>query len=533
MLPLSEFNNKLLAMTATCGPSCLKEIKRGLEKESLRVTAQGVLSQKSHPKSLGSALMHPYITTDYAEALLEFVTPTFCDHDSLLNFLTQIHQFVLQHIGDEMLWACSMPCFFKSGDDIQIAEYGTSNRGLIKHIYRRGLAARYGKRMQCIAGVHYNFSFPEKFWECFYERSLKAMSLQDFISDGYFKIIRNFERHAWLIVYLFGASPALCKSFFPDHTVHNNILNALDSTTYFRPHATSFRMGDFGYKSQVQQSLNISYNSLEEYTSDLDRAMNTIHPAYEKFSVKKDGSYVQLNPNYLQIENEYYGLIRPKRIASSDERPNLALKRRGVEYLELRCLDLNPFFPTGVDGDALRFLDLFLMYCAFEDSLPLSKEEMILLRRNHQTVVMDGRKPGLQINRAHEKVMMKKWAQELFDRLELIAVLMDKNEKGSVYMRSLELQRKKLADPSCTPSGSLLRHLEENKISFFEFSRNISSEHAQLLKKPKISSDVLKFFQEQAKLSLKQQQILEAEEDASLDEYITRYLKGGAIHGAQ
>ena len=193
--------------------SLLADSQVGLEKECLRVSPEGTLSQAQHPKALGSPLTHPYITTDYSEALAEFITPPFVNTIDALNFLRDTQRFVYDELDDELLWVTSMPCVVAGETSIPIAQYGNSNPGMMKTVYRRGLGHRYGRVMQTIAGVHFNYSFPESFWPLYQEIEQDKGDLQDFISESYFGLIRNLQRFGWLVPYLFGASPAVCMSF--------------------------------------------------------------------------------------------------------------------------------------------------------------------------------------------------------------------------------------------------------------------------------------------------------------------------------
>ena len=165
-------------------------------KESLRVRPDGSLATTPHPAPLGSALTHPLVTTDFSESQLELITGVHTSAEACIQELTAIHQAVYRAIGDELLWCASMPCRLPDEAGIPIGRYGSSNVGRAKSVYRTGLAHRYGKRMQTISGIHYNFSLPDR-------RS----------NDDYFALIRNFRRNSWLLLYLFGASPAVCASF--------------------------------------------------------------------------------------------------------------------------------------------------------------------------------------------------------------------------------------------------------------------------------------------------------------------------------
>ena len=206
----------------------------GVEKESLRLDARGVLAMTDHPLSLGSALTHSCITTDYSEALLEFITPPSSDIDQSLQLLTEIHQYLYQSIGDEKLWVCSMPCILRGEENIRIAKYGASNIGRMKTIYRLGLGHRYGRLMQTIAGIHYNYSVPTAFWERWLQLD-QPESLKDEITSRYFGLIRNFKRYGWLLLYLFGASPAVCKTFLEGQ---QHSLEQLDPQSFYAPFAT-------------------------------------------------------------------------------------------------------------------------------------------------------------------------------------------------------------------------------------------------------------------------------------------------------
>jgi len=257
----------------------LRGCLHGIEKESLRISPDGALARTPHPLALGSALTHPTITTDYSEALLELITPVSSSIEDVFDSLDRIHRFTYAQLGDERLWTESMPCLLPARDaDIPIGWYGTSNIGMLKHVYRRGLAIRYGKAMQCIAGIHYNFSLPPQLWASLQEREGDSRSARDYQSARYMALIRNFRRYAWLLMYLFGASPVVCGSFLQgrDHR-----LQRLGEKSLYLPYATSLRMSDLGYNNNAQSGLNICYNSLENYISSLQEAISIPYPPYE------------------------------------------------------------------------------------------------------------------------------------------------------------------------------------------------------------------------------------------------------------
>lgn len=295
-------------------PQALKGIQRGLERETLRVNADGSLATTGHPEQLGSALTHKWITTDFAEALLEFITPVDGDIDHMLTIMRDVHRYTVRHLGDERLWPLSMPCYIENGQDIELAQYGSSNIGRLKTLYREGLKNRYGALMQTISGVHYNFSLPMAFWQAKCGETDKEA-----ISAGYFRLIRNYYRFGWVIPYLFGASPAICPSFLQGKPT-SLPFEKTDNGMYYLPYATSLRLSDLGYTNKSQSNLGITFNELNEYVAALKRAIKTPSEEYAKLGLTKDGKHLQINTNILQIENELYAPIRPKRVTRSGKR---------------------------------------------------------------------------------------------------------------------------------------------------------------------------------------------------------------------
>ena len=375
-----QFEKRLAFFSQNGVIDTFQQIKRGIEKESLRVTENGLISQKDHPYALGAALTNPYITTDYSEALLEFITPAYDDPKKPLKVLQDIHKFVYQNLEDEVLWGASMPCAMRDEASIPIGKYGSSNSGKMKEIYRRGLGHRYGRFMQTIAGVHYNFSMPGSFWQYLHQLDgTTEQPCKDFVSSEYMALIRNFLRTSWIIPYLFGASPAICESYLRGKKSH---LEQLVPGTVYGPYATSLRLGDLGYSNNAQASMDITYNCIDGYIAGLEHAIQTPEPLYEKIGVIKDGEYRQLNANLLQIENEYYSNVRPKRVTLSGERPTKALHSRGIEYIEVRALDLNIFDPVGISGEQSEFIDCLLIHNLLTYSPAITAREEAEIHEN-------------------------------------------------------------------------------------------------------------------------------------------------------
>ena len=500
----------------------LRHNRVGLEKENLRISPRGCLSQSDHPEALGSALAHSQITTDYSESLLELVTPPMGDIESLLAYLADLQTFVQQHIGEELLWAASMPCICTPECGIRIAEYGHSNIGLMKHIYRQGLGYRYGRMMQVIAGVHFNFSVGSDLWPVYQAQEGHKGDLQAFIDANYFAMIRNLQRFSWLPMYLFGASPAGCRNFFKGQETD---LEEYDRTTLYAPCAASLRMSNRGYHNSLENKhgLHVSYDSLAAYVASLSRATETPYAEYEALGVKVDGTYRQLNPNILQLENEYYATVRPKQPAAGLEKPTQALWQRGVRYVELRSLDLNPFVPLGVDAHQLRFLEAFMLYCLFHDSPRLHPEERGEIDYNQQTVCARGRCPRLMLQRDGQSVELAAWAAELMERMEPFCEVLDQGRTQADYTEALLEQKAKLWDVRLTPSSLVLAAMRAHDEGHNAFGLRLSREHEQYFRERRLAPERLAELQRLAAESRQSQAAIEAGDEQSFDAFLAAY----------
>ena len=501
-------------------------ISRGIEKEGLRVDSNHFISQTNHPESLGHALTHPQITTDYSEALMELITPVSSSIDALLGDLSDVHAYVQNNLDGEVLWSGSMPCYIDGNDSIRIAEFGDSNLGKLKYVYRKGLDVRYGRVMQSIAGLHYNFSLSDGFWQHWQQALGDQQTLQDFKSEQYFSLIRNFRRHSWLLMYLFGASPAADQSFLPDGG--HPLMPFDDKGTWYLPYATSLRMGDLGYHSHAQSSLAVCFNSLNNFTHTLEKAIHTPYPAYEALGVEKDGEYFQLNTNILQIENEYYSSIRPKRTADSNEKPIHALQQRGVEYIEVRCLDLNPFLPLGLNAPQARFLDAFLVYCLIADCPVISDEECQKIDWNFDTVVNRGREPGLKLKTNNGDILLPEQGLNLLNGIEKTASVLarsqtDEGESKALYQAAIEEQRCKLLQPELTPSARVLSVMRDESLSWPEFVGELSFKHQYTSQKQCDMHAVNEKYSVMAEESFLKEQSLKAADASGFSEFMTQY----------
>ncbi|MEH8021394.1 MULTISPECIES: glutamate--cysteine ligase [Rheinheimera] len=513
---------RLAKLNSATDKKAIVGIRRGIERETLRVKPDGKLALTPHAIALGSALTHPLLTTDFSESLLEFITPATDSIDTTLAQLSDIHRFTIKNIGDEQFWAGSMPCFINDQAQIPFAQYGSSNVGQMKTLYRKGLSNRYGSMMQAISGVHFNFSFSQSFWQQYQQVLGQDGQLQDFISEQYLALIRNYKRYVWLIVYLFGASPAMCKSFLEGRKSRYSF-ESLGKGSLYLPYATSLRMSDLGYTSSAQSDLHITYNSLDEYISGLHAAISKPSADYQKIGVKVNGEYQQLNANILQIENEFYATIRPKRTTESGERPTCALAKRGVEYIEVRALDVNPFSPVGITAEQMRFLDIFLLYCLLRDSPELTVAEQIVTEQNLKTVVTEGRRNNLNIMQQGTPRLMLDWAEELFADMMPIAQYLDSAYGVDSYSTTLKQFYICLLDPAQTLSGQLLHKLLTTQQDNGSFILQLSAEYKQQL-----AQQPYQYYNEQqlvtvATESLLKQQHIEQLDDVNFDQYITQY----------
>ena len=495
----------------------LRGITRGYERECLRVDAAGRLATTAHPRSLGSKLTHPWITTDYSEALLEFITPPSTDPAFPLRFLRDIHRFVAPQLQGEVMWASSMPCVLGQDSEIPIADYGSSNAARFKYVYREGLSLRYGRKMQAIAGAHYNWSLPSDFWLALQDCCPAQGRADDYVSERYFGLIRNFLRYGWLVPYLFGASPALDESFLQGQASN---LPVLVPGTRYEPYATSLRMSDLGYHNRAQANLVVSVNSLPEYTQALEAAIRTPDPFYAEIGVREGAHWKQLSANLLQTESEFYAAIRPKRTGA--ERPAKALQTRGVEYVEMRLFDLNPFTEIGIAPEQASFADVLLLMCLFRDSPPITSREQAENDENKRRIVNHGRQPDLRLLAHNREQPFRPLAHELFDDMQPFAEMLDAAYGGARYATAMRDLRQRIDQPDRTPSARVLEGLRTHG-GFASYTLELSQQHQRQLQAQPLDEVANAKFLASVLTSLQDQQQLEAQEQGSFEDYVTRY----------
>ena len=502
------------------GKSNLLQLHRGIERETLRITSDGALSQEPHPKTLGSSLAHPKITTDFCEAQLELITGVHQSAESCLDELADIHAFIHSELDDELLWPASMPCGIGIDEEIPIARYGKSNAGRFKEIYRIGLGNRYGRVMQTISGIHYNVSIPNELWDAIAAHE-KVDNDQTFRNTGYLRLVRNFRKHSWLLIYLFGASPAVCRTFLTNRE-HN--LDILDPTTHHLPHATSLRMGPLGYQSEAQSRHRVLYDDLTGFVQSMVPMLNESYPTYEAIGVREGDNYHQLNDSLLQIEAEFYGTIRLKRKTLPGERPLVGLQNRGVEYVEVRCMDIDPFESIGISLATTQFIDVFLLHSLLAPNSSESERQSNCNLKNQLNVVHKGRDSGLALETPESVSNMRDWANELLAECAQIATMMDDAQGGRAFQSQVHNQIDKVADTSLTPSARMLRLMSDRNQPFASLGLELAFQQQEFMIARGLSQARRQEFKHLADQSHVDQAAIESQESESFEDYRTKLL---------
>ena len=516
--------HRLLSLKENSAGSLLASINRGIEREALRVNNRGALSTESHPHFLGSKLCHPFITTDFSEAQLELITSVSQSISETLEALDELHRFVYSGFGNEFLWPSSMPCDLSPNDDVPLAQYGSSNLGKLKTSYRNGLGNRYGRSMQTICAVHYNFSLSDEFWQYHWDTEGSGEALKDFKSRRYFDLMRNFRRLSWLPIYLFGASPVVSESFIQGK---QHRLQKFDDVSLYAPFATSLRNGDLGYQSDTQASaIQICFNSLDNYVDTLVAAITTPHLEYGRIGARRGDEYLQVNTNILQAEAEFYSTIRAKCVPPPGANFLQELKTKGVEYVEVRLLDVNPYLPLGIDASQIRFLDTLLVYCILADS-PVHDDRLCeAVQENVQRAVYQGRDPSLLLDDDGENRSIKEWGSTLLEEMLPAARMLDSVGGNNDHETSLQEQQIRVTDSGATPSAQILADMKSNGRSFFEFATDKSREHKSHFQSRPIPESRLKWFNELAEESFVAQTRLEQSDTIGFDEYLENMMRG-------
>ncbi len=495
----------------------IKNVSMGLEREGLRITPEGKLSQIPHPKLLGSSFTNPNITTDFSENLLEFVTNVYHSPETLYQALDEIHAYTEQCIGDELIWPDSMPPEIDSEDDIPVAQFGTTNAAKMKTLYRTGLSNRYGKMMQVIAGIHFNFSLSDDFFRAFQKVCNDTQSLEAFKSDRYLHLMRSVSRFGFIVPYLFGASPIMPKTFLHRE---DSRFEEFDEHSVYLKEGTSLRLSDIGYGNNKCE-FSVSFNSLEDYIRDIEYAINTPCEKVAHIPIKKNGEYMQISNHILQIENEYYASIRPKQILKENETLLTALKNRGIEYVELRTIDIMPTISTGISIDTIRFLQAFLTTCLLSDAIPLTKEEYDINQKNLRHIAEKGRANDVRVKINNHDYTLNDAVRFVIEWMRPICTIL-----GSEYVRVLDEQTKINNNPSETPAAKIIDSLKSQSLTYQQYClEKAKTFKRQYLTEKKLSETTFKQFQQQAKESLKKLEELENIPQEPFDTYLKRYFE--------
>ncbi|MCJ0593484.1 hypothetical protein MMJ50_12565, partial [Enterococcus cecorum] len=311
----------------------------GIEREGLRCDESGNLSMKNHPKVFGDKLSNPYITTDFSESQMELITPTFKSTEETYKFLSALYDIVAMEIEDEYLWPQSMPCIIPEDNKIPIARFSDNKLGKTASEYREKLLQKYGGKKQLLSGIHYNFSFNEKFIKKLYENSDKALDYKHFKNKIYLKVSRNYLRYRWLLIYLLGGTGTVHETYIEDCVRQ---LEEVGEGGFSNEGALSYRNSECGYTNEHE--LFPSYNSVEEYVESLNRFI-------------KEG--------LIESPRELYSQIRLK--AKGNYSLMDSLIEDGISYLEYRSIDINPFDKAGISLEDLEFINIFNLFLLIEN----------------------------------------------------------------------------------------------------------------------------------------------------------------------
>ena len=421
----------------------------GLEKENLRVDKEGKLALTPHPKEFGDKMKNPYITIDFSESQLEMITPSFETIEKAYTFLENLHDIISTTIDGEYLWPQSIPAILPEEKDIPIGvfhgEAGKSNK-----VYRELLAKKYGKKLQLLSGIHYNFSFSDKFLKRLYEAvsvSSEFENFKEFKNHLYLKIARNHFRYGWFFIYLFGASSPIHGTYKKECV--EKMAQLKDDSYYFED-TLSFRNGICGYKNLGE--IYVSHSSLTDYVSDIKKL---------------------IEKNVLQEAKEYYSSIRVK----SKSKTNIldALEKDGIEYLEFRSIDLNPFSRIGVDILDLEFVHLFIIYLLLkEENSEFGEAQYKSAIKNQELLATRGRDKEFLLNKGDNlTITAREWAKEIID--EMTCYLQDMGILDDKYKEVIDFQRDKIENEDRQYVSRLLNGIKEKGFIDFHLEKAKSS----------------------------------------------------------
>ncbi|QUI23380.1 bifunctional glutamate--cysteine ligase GshA/glutathione synthetase GshB [Vallitalea pronyensis] len=417
----------------------------GLEKENVRVNYSGKLATTPHPKAFGDKLMNPYITTDFSESQVEMITPTVDSLEELYHMLDTIQNVIATTLDNELLWPQSLPPILPEEEQIPIASYETNEIKIQDNanLYREYLANKYGRKKQMISGIHFNFSFKDSFLRKLYESCKKHHSYRAFKDDLYMKMTRNITKFSWFFIRLLGSSPAIDESYF-DYCKKCYKGSLFDDETF--KFKASIRNGRCGYKNNDNYYVNL--DSLEDYIESMQHLID----AGELISSK-----------------EYYSVIRPK-----NSQGNLsALKEHGIEYLELRLLDINPLFKLGISMDDLYLIHLFMVFSLLLDNDTLDEQLFHEATENKHHIADYGRKKGLAFNFDGKETDVETLSMEVLDTLRAIIDLI--HIKREFLHKTMDKYEAMIKDHTKIYSSILIEQIKEQ--GFIQFHLNKAKEY--------------------------------------------------------
>ena len=423
----------------------------GIEWESLRARGDGELALTPHPELFGDKLKNPLVTTDFSESQIEIITPTFNTIDETFDTFSLIADLVNASLPyDEYLWFQSIPCILPYGDQIPIAQY--SGEGKSSQRYREDLAKKYGLKKQMISGIHFNFSFSEEFLKKIYELEESPLTFKEFKNNVYLKIARNYLRYCWLIIYLTGCSIGSHNTFSKDCI---RLMDAEDDYgSFYSTKGPSFRNSSCGYKNLKE--LLPSYESVDAFVNDIN-------------SFIENGDLSEAKELYTQIR------LKPK---NPQDLLN-SLKNDGIEYIEVRTLDVNPFYQCGLIKQDMKFLHLFLIYMFIKDETDYAdwqREAKINEENTAEKAYVD----SMRLLRDGKEVTLKSWASEIINEMYGMCEVMGVDE-----FNILNLMLNRISNPDLTYGKRLLLLIKEKGFinTHIELSKNNKRTSVSNLKK--------------------------------------------------
>ena len=415
----------------------------GIEREGLRVTNEGKLALTPHPKVFEKKICNPYITTDFSESQIEVITPTFNSVEECYNFTNVLYDIVAQEIGDEYLWPISMPCILPEDKDIPIAEFCECPMGINARRYREQLMKKYGGKRQLISGIHYNFSFQDDFLKELHKKVGEGTSFREFKDNVYLKLVRNYLRYRWLIIYLLCGSNVIHDSFEKEYI---ESLNKINEDTYHNESALSYRNSQYGYKNNID--LYPNYDSVKAYVDSMNNFV-------------KD--------KVLESHKELYSQVRLK--AADIDNFLESLEKDGIKYLEYRSLDINPFEKGGISLNDLKFLEVFNIFLLVKEESDYEKWQEEAL--DNQKLIAEQGLSNVNLKRDGKNISKEEWG------LELLSYIKNINDKLNLVSNEIILEMiDKIKDFKSTYAYKMLKKVKSE--GFIDANLSLAKKYKEI-----------------------------------------------------